>query len=156
MDGCVPCVCFMPAEVRRGHQIQWSWSYRELQATMLVLGINVRSCGRAANTLNYWTIFPSPYFFFISVCESAEVRKEFQMPWSWSYRRLHAESQSLEKYYTHLTAVPSLQPQYCLLKMRKKINLQKTIFLFLLKITTHFVFYVGLEHMIHLLQPPKY
>lgn len=80
MDGCVPCVCFMPAEVRRGHQIQWKWSYRELQATMLVLGINVRSCGRASNTLellNY--LSQSPFFLFLCV-NLQRSEKNFRCP----------------------------------------------------------------------------
>lgn len=31
-SGCIPCVC-MPAEARRGHQITWSCSYRQLWAS---------------------------------------------------------------------------------------------------------------------------
>lgn len=39
-----PCVCLVPVEVWRGHQILWNW----LQASVQVLGITSESSGQAA------------------------------------------------------------------------------------------------------------
>ena len=57
---CIPYVCLLPAEARRGHQILWNWSYRWLSAAMWVLGcLNLSSWKNAARTINYWAISPA-------------------------------------------------------------------------------------------------
>lgn len=51
---CVPCVCLMLAEARRGNWIPWYWSYRWLWATMCVLGIKPGLSGREVSAPNHW------------------------------------------------------------------------------------------------------
>ena len=58
------CLC-----IRRGHQIPWDYSYRQLQATMRMRGIELRAARRTASTLNFWAIslaqekkFSTPHF----------------------------------------------------------------------------------------------
>lgn len=57
---CVLSACIymyhVPGDVRkcrRGHQIPWKWSYRELGDTQWVLGAESRSSSRAAGVLNH-------------------------------------------------------------------------------------------------------
>ena len=38
------CVYAVPEEARRGHQIQWSWSYRQLCADRWVVGTELILC----------------------------------------------------------------------------------------------------------------
>jgi hypothetical protein len=50
-SACMYCVsheCLVPTEVRKGLLISWNYSCRWLLATMLELGIEPRSSGRAA------------------------------------------------------------------------------------------------------------
>lgn len=32
---CIPCVCLVPIDIRKGHGISWSWRYRRLWTTMI-------------------------------------------------------------------------------------------------------------------------
>jgi hypothetical protein len=54
------CVYLVPSEAQRGHWIPWGWNHRQLWAAMWLLGIELRSSGRAANAVNHWTISPAP------------------------------------------------------------------------------------------------
>lgn len=59
------CVCVQEqAKVRREHQIPWNWSSRQLQADVLVLGIDSGTCARAVHTLNGWALFSPLLGFF--------------------------------------------------------------------------------------------
>lgn len=32
---CIPCVCLVPIDIRKGHRISWSWRYRRLLTMMI-------------------------------------------------------------------------------------------------------------------------
>lgn len=49
---CIPSVCLMLPEDRRGHQILWNWSYRHVWTTMLVLGPKPQSSARETRTVS--------------------------------------------------------------------------------------------------------
>ena len=52
---CMCTVCMqVPMEVRREHQISWHWIYRQLGATMWVLGVEPGSPGRAISPAPLW------------------------------------------------------------------------------------------------------
>ena len=57
---CVPHICLVSLEVKRGCQVPWNWTYRQLCAAIWVLGMEARSSGRAASALNCWVISPVP------------------------------------------------------------------------------------------------
>lgn len=46
---CVPHGCLVLMESRRGHPIPWHWSYRQIWATMWILGLKPGSSRRAAS-----------------------------------------------------------------------------------------------------------
>ena len=46
----IPHAFLVPMEVRRGHLISWNWSYRQLWASMWLVGIKPCSCRRAVKT----------------------------------------------------------------------------------------------------------
>lgn len=48
--------CPVPEEAKRGHQILWDWSYKQLRATMSVLRIEPWSSGTAVGSLNHCAI----------------------------------------------------------------------------------------------------
>ena len=52
-------VSIVPMETRRGSWIPWNWKYRQLWATMWVLGIKSKSSRRTASALNCWVISPA-------------------------------------------------------------------------------------------------
>jgi hypothetical protein len=64
MDERVPQVHLVPMEMRRGCQIPWDQSYRQLLVTMLVLEIEPRSSGKRASTPNCWGISLAPFMTF--------------------------------------------------------------------------------------------
>ena len=57
----------------RGCQKRRSWSYRQFWAAMWVLGIELRSSGRAASALNCWAISPAPNCTFLTAKDEAKV-----------------------------------------------------------------------------------
>ena len=59
------CIVFYLHTCLWGCQLPWSWSYRQLWTTMWLLGIELRTSGRAASALNRWAISPAPLFFFL-------------------------------------------------------------------------------------------
>ena len=59
------CICLMPKRLE-GHQIPWNHSYRCLFTTEWGLGIECRSCGKAASALNHWAASLAPMFYFLS------------------------------------------------------------------------------------------
>lgn len=61
---CVPLVCLVPVEVRRGHQTFWNWSYRQLWVAMFALGTKLGFSVRAASAFNCWAISPTPLHIF--------------------------------------------------------------------------------------------
>ena len=61
---CVLCPCLVPLKVRRGCQIPWNWSYRQLWAASWVLGSEPRSSARAASALLCWAIYPATFSLF--------------------------------------------------------------------------------------------
>lgn len=60
MSVCVPSVCAVPFEFRRGHQISCNWSYRCGPP-------RGRTFDRAASAINHGSISPSPVVFFFVV-----------------------------------------------------------------------------------------
>ena len=50
-----------------GNCFPWNWSHRQLWAAMWMLGIELRSLGKAVGALNYWAIFPAPIVYFLRV-----------------------------------------------------------------------------------------
>ena len=61
-----PHACLVPMEAARGSLIPWNWIYRRLWAAR-VLGIQPRSSGRAANTLNSQPSLQSQLFLLLKV-----------------------------------------------------------------------------------------
>lgn len=57
---CVPFVCLVSAETRRGQQIPRNQSYKWLKATMLVLGTELVPLEKQLSTLNLCPVFPTP------------------------------------------------------------------------------------------------
>lgn len=49
----VPCVCLVHKEARKGYQLLWNRSYISLLAPMWMLGLEPRSSGRTASSLNH-------------------------------------------------------------------------------------------------------
>lgn len=56
---CVPHVCLVPMEVRRGPQTPWVCSHRLLWATQWVLRPEPGSSARATSVLKYWANSPA-------------------------------------------------------------------------------------------------
>ena len=54
---CAHCVY---VDTRRGHQIPWNWSNRQLWASIWVPGNELRSSAKAATAHNHWLISPEP------------------------------------------------------------------------------------------------
>jgi hypothetical protein len=60
------CVCLVPTEVRRQHQIPWNWSHRWWWPIMYVLGTEPGSSAKVASVLTTepplcsWEIFIPP------------------------------------------------------------------------------------------------
>lgn len=54
----------VPTEARRGFQVSWNWSYRQLQ-TPLMLETEYRDSERAVS-LNCWDIFLVPFHWFLN------------------------------------------------------------------------------------------
>lgn len=50
---CMPCACLVPSAARKGHQVPWNWSYRQLSYHM-------GGGKRTASTLNYLSHLSSP------------------------------------------------------------------------------------------------
>ena len=57
---CDPLMCLVPVEAKRRHLISWNWNYRQLWVTMWLLGIELRTSGRAVSALNCWAISLAP------------------------------------------------------------------------------------------------
>jgi hypothetical protein len=53
-----PCACLMSKEARRGYQILWNWSYRQLLSCHVILENQIWVLWK--NSLNYPAIFPIP------------------------------------------------------------------------------------------------
>lgn len=60
------CMCKLPEEAGRGHQIPQNWNYRWLLATIWILRTKPLASERAASTLILWTISTAPYSIFLS------------------------------------------------------------------------------------------
>lgn len=57
----------VPAEVKGGGWISWSWNHRRLKASMWVLGIESRLSARTTNTPNYWAnSYPRKWIFVLN------------------------------------------------------------------------------------------
>ena len=56
--------CLLPAEVGRGCQIPWNWSYRWLWSSMWVLRIELGFPVGASSALKHWAISPAPTWMF--------------------------------------------------------------------------------------------
>lgn len=56
MHICALCVCLVPTEARRRHQIPCSWSYRGRSCPVEVVGIELQSYARAECVLNHKAI----------------------------------------------------------------------------------------------------
>jgi hypothetical protein len=56
MHACVPHPFLVPKEYRRGYQMPWNWSYKQLWATMWMMEIEYWFSGRATSVLNNWVI----------------------------------------------------------------------------------------------------
>jgi hypothetical protein len=53
----------VPKDIRRGPQLFWSWSYKQVQAAQpWMLRTKLQAPGKAPSALNYWAIFPAPSF----------------------------------------------------------------------------------------------
>lgn len=48
----LPCACLVSRKAKRECQLLWNWSYKQLGASMFVLGIQSGSSGRAAIALD--------------------------------------------------------------------------------------------------------
>jgi hypothetical protein len=59
---CAPCVSLVPREARREHWIPWNWSYRQLWATMWVLGVEPGSFGRATPEPTFQPFYDLHFF----------------------------------------------------------------------------------------------
>ena len=57
------CVCLVLTEARKGYQISWNWSYRQVWAAIWVLGIEPKSSRKAGSALNIWDLSPVPDIF---------------------------------------------------------------------------------------------
>lgn len=55
---CVPSVCLVPVEVRRGYQIPWNYSYNWI--AMWVLGTEMEFSAKEVGAFSYWAISPAP------------------------------------------------------------------------------------------------
>lgn len=55
----IQCMCLLALRGHRRVSDSQDWSYRQLWVTLWVLGIELRSFGRAALALNCWTISPA-------------------------------------------------------------------------------------------------
>lgn len=60
-------VCVHVCRGHRGHQSPWTWSYRQLQRTICVLGIEPESSAREASALNHQTMSPAPFSRFLTI-----------------------------------------------------------------------------------------
>jgi len=75
--------------------ICWNWSYRQLWATMQVLGIEPGSSGRPASALNHWAISPTPRITFFILLDIFY---------------LHVKCYSLSRFPGHNPPIPSPSP----------------------------------------------
>jgi hypothetical protein len=57
---CALCVCLLPSEARRGHQMSCNWSYGWSWAAREVLRTKLESSGRATSVLGHLAISQAP------------------------------------------------------------------------------------------------
>ena len=70
------CLCFcLYVYLCKGVSIPWNWSYRQLGATMGVLGTELGTSWRTVSALNHWAIFPAQF------CVFLQDRGMIQMSW---------------------------------------------------------------------------
>ena len=81
---CIQCFARIPEEGTRSH-------YRWLWANMWLLGIELRSSGRAARLLNYWAVSPAPNQFFKIITGTIHSWRLLYFPIIWSSSFSHSE-----------------------------------------------------------------
>lgn len=84
---CVPCLCLVPVEARRGCQIHWNWSYRSLWAILYVLGTEPKSSGKASGHVSSYLFWERQRQRDMMAC--VEVRGQLSgidsACWSWKW-----------------------------------------------------------------------
>lgn len=89
MNVCVPIMCFVPPEVRRGYWIPWNWSSECLWAAMSVLGIKPRYSARARVNLNCQITSPAPNTDFLKHSSQATHILDFSLNTEFDFYPLH-------------------------------------------------------------------